>query len=366
MQMDTMTSGMLDIRLLAALRPISSFRPARLRELLDYCHLETFAHGQAPFEQYGLHGQSVYLLQGELEIVYEDDNRVIIRANSEWAKHPLGKRQPEIVSAIALSDIQILRIDDDMLDTMVVWDQFSSHGGKPESEMEAEHDAYASVKRLLNSGMFGAGYFKNAPFFRLPPANIGQLIDRIETVAVYADDVIIRERDEGDYYYMIESGRAQVARMVGGINILLAEIRAGDTFGEEALVPNARHNTTVTMKTNGMLLRVKRQDFLELMQEPLLHRLNYEDAMEKVAKGAIWIDVRHPSEYRHDKLPGAINVPLNAVRDAAGALNKSHAYITYCQSGRRSSAAAFIFSQAGYDVYVLESGLWTVQKPQQQ
>ncbi len=365
--MNTMMSGMLDIRMLAALKPISSFSPARLRELLDYCHLETFAQGQGPFKSHSLHGQSVYLLQGELELVYEDGNRVIIRANSEWAKHPLGKRQPEIISATALTDIQLLRVDDVMLDMMVTWDQFSPRRGfKPMHEMEAASDASASVKRLLNSGMFSAEYLKNGPFAHLPPANIGQLIDRTEAIAVWDNDVIIREGDEGDYYYMIESGRAQVTRLVGGVNMLLAELKAGDAFGEEALVSGARRNATVTMQTNGMLLRVKRQDFLELMQEPLLHRLNYGDAIKKVAQGAIWIDTRHPSEYRYDKLPGAINVPLNDIRNAIGALNKSHTYIAYCQSGRRSSAAAFILAQAGYDVYVLEGGLWTVPKLQQQ
>ena len=353
--------------MLAALKPISSFSPARLRELLDYCHLETVAQGQDPFKLHSLHGQSVYLLHGELEMVYEDGNHVIVRANSEWAKHPLGKRQPEIVSATALSDIQLLRIDDDMLDTMVTWDQFAPHGGvKPMPEMEKAPDAPSSVKRLLSSGMFSMEYLKKGPFAHLPPANIGQLIDRIEAVTVWANDVIIREGDEGDYYYMIESGRAQVTRMVGGVNMSLAELKAGDAFGEDALVSGARRNATVTMKTNGMLLRVKRQDFLELMQEPLLHSLSYEDALKKVGQGAIWIDVRHPSEYRYDKLPGAINVPLNDVRNAIGALNKGHTYITYCQSGRRSSAAAFVLAQAGYDVYVLEGGLWTVPKPQQQ
>jgi len=362
-----MTIGMLDIRMLAAMKPISSFSPARLRELLDYCHLETFAQGQDPFKLHSLHGQSVYLLQGELELVYEDGNRVIIRANTEWAKHPLGKRQPEIISGTALSGIQLLRIDDDMLDTMVTWDQFAPHGGiKPMPEMEAASDAYASVKHMLNSGMFSAEYLKNGPFAHLPPASIGQLIDRIETIAVRVNDVIIREGDEGDYYYIIESGRVQVTRLVGGVNMLLAELKAGDAFGEEALVSGARRNATVTMQTNGMLLRVKRQDFFELMQEPLLRRLNFGDAIKKVAQGAIWIDARLPSEYRYDKLPGAINLPLNDIRSAIGALNKSHTYIAYCQSGRRSSAAAFILAQAGYDVYVLEGGLWTVPKSQQQ
>lgn len=352
-------SGMLDIKMLAALKPISSFSPARLRELLDYSHLEAVSAGQDPFGQRGLQGQSVYLLQGELELEYRDGNRVLVRANSEWAKHPLGKRQPEIARATALSDLQLLRIDDDVLDMIVTWDHFAPHdGSRQAAESGAAPETPAGVPRWLSSGVFSAEYLKHGPFAHLPPANIGKLFERIEAVAVWAGDVVIREGDEGDYYYMIESGRAQVTRMVGGVNMVLAELKSGDVFGEEALVSGAKRNATVTMKSGGVLLRLRRQDFFELMQEPLLHRLGFEEARKKVAQGAIWVDARHPSEYRYDKIPGAINIPLNDVRSAIGALDKSNTYIIYCQSGRRSSAAAFILAQAGYDVYVLEGGLW--------
>lgn len=360
-------SGMLDIRMLAALKPISSLSPTRLRELLDYCHLEMFDKGQDPFKSHSLQGQSVYLLQGELELEYEDGNHVIMRSNSEWAKHPIGKRQPEVIRATALSDIQLLCIDDDTLDMMVTWDQSSLHDGSAQAhERERPSDDSASVKRLMKSGMFSAENLKKGPFSSLPVANIGQLLGRIEPIAVWENDIIIREGDEGDYYYLIESGRADVTRVVGGVDMLLAKLKAGDAFGEEALISGAKRNASVTMKTNGILLRLRRQDFLELMQEPLLHRLSYDEARQKVEQGAIWIDVRHPSEYRYDKLQGAINIPLNDIRNAIGALNRDRTYITYCQSGRRSSAAAFILAQAGHDVYVLEGGLWMVPKPQPQ
>lgn len=354
----------LDIRVLAALEPISSFSPARLRELLDYCHVETVPAGQNPFQNQPLHGQSVYLVRGEMELLYADGNHVIMRADSEWARHPIGKRQPEISSAKALTRAQLLRVDDDLLDRMVTWDQFASHDDiKPQVD---RGDSEAAVRRLLNSGMFSAENLNHGPFAHLPPANIGKLLSRVEAIAVWDRDVIIREGDEGDYYYLIESGRAQVTRLVGGASVVLAELKAGDVFGEEALISESKRNATVTMRSNGVLLRLKKQDFLELMREPLLHRISYQEARQKVAQGAVWLDVRHPPEYRYDKLPGAINVPLNDIRNAIGVLNEATPYIAYCQSGRRSAAAAFILAQAGYDVHVLENGLWSVPKAQQQ
>lgn len=354
----------LDIRILASLEPISSFSPARLRELLDYCHVETIPPDVDPFAEHPLTGQSVYLLRGELELTYADGNRVVIRADSEWARHPIGKRQPDIRTARALSRAQLLRVDDDLLDRMVTWDQFAHHDDiRPKVDKEGTE---AAVRRLLNSGMFSAENLQHGPFAHLPPANIGKLLSRVEAIAVWDKDVIVREGEEGDYYYLIESGRAQVTRLVGGANLVLAELKAGDVFGEEALISDTKRNATVTMKSNGVLLRLKKQDFLELMREPLLHRISFAEAKEKVKQGAIWLDVRHPPEYRYDKLPGAINVPLNDIRNAIGVLNKAVPYIAYCQSGRRSSAAAFILAQAGYDVYVLENGLWSVPRAQQQ
>ena len=361
----------LDVKVLAGLEPISTFGPARLRELLDYCQVETVPEGNDPFRTHGLEGQSVYLVDGEIELVYQDGNRVVINAQSEWAKHPLGKRQPDIVAARALRESQLLRVDDELLDRMVTLDQISRHD--PQANVHAapqlaagEAEAQTNVRHLLNSRMFNAEQLRNGPLAHVPMANIGTLLQRFEAVVVWAGDVVIREGDEGDYYYLIDSGRAEVTRHVGGVDVLLAELKAGDMFGEEALISGATRNATITMKSNGVLLRLGRQDFLELMQEPLLHRIGYEQARQAVAEGAVWVDVRHPSEYRYDKLPGAMNVPLNDVRNAIGVLNKATTYIAYCQSGRRSAAAAFILAQAGYDVHVLENGLWSVPKAQQQ
>jgi rhodanese-related sulfurtransferase len=64
------------------------------------------------------------------------------------------------------------------------------------------------------------------------------------------------------------------------------------------------------------------------------------------------------SEFQYDKLPGAINIPLSEIRNAFGALDTSKEYVVYCQSGRRSSAAAFLLAQRGYNIYLLDGGLW--------
>ena len=110
-------------------------------------------------------------------------------------------------------------------------------------------------------------------------------------------------------------------------------------------------------KQQGAACLLDRRHFDELLREPLLRSLDYAEALDKVRRGALWLDVRYPSEYQYDKLAGAINVPLAEVRNMFAVLDRSKEYIAYCQSGRRSAAAAFLFAQRGFKVWLLQGGL---------
>ena len=66
--------------------------------------------------------------------------------------------------------------------------------------------------------------------------------------------------------------------------------------------------------------------------------------------------MRFAAEHNADRMPGAINIPLNEIRNLFGSLDQRKECIVYCQSGRRSSAAAFLLSRRGYKAYRLEGG----------
>lgn len=344
---------MLNIETIATLEPVSSFAPAQIYELLDHCHLQLVPAGQDLIKLAGLEGQVLYLLAGEIELIYRDDNRLTIRAGSEWAKQPLGKHQPPIAAATARGDIKVLSVNNDLLNLLI-----ERNRKMPQENAQAAAGGHPlSGGNLLNSGMNSIEHFKMWPFHELPPGSLGRLLRLIEVTVAWENDAVVREGEQGDYYYLVEKGQAEVSRRVGGVDMVLAELKPGDAFGEEALISGAKRNATVIMKSNGVLLRLKQSDFLELMQGPLLRHLSYPEAVAKAATGAAWLDVRHPPEYRHGKLEGAISLPLNDVRSAVGVLGKNRPYITYCNNGRRSAVAAFILARAGYDVCVLDGGL---------
>jgi rhodanese-related sulfurtransferase len=137
----------------------------------------------------------------------------------------------------------------------------------------------------------------------------------------------------------------------------LAELGKGDCFGEEALVSDASRNATVTMLTDGTLMRLSKKDFVELLKKPLVHHIDYELATNVVKDGGVWLDVRLPDEHSKYAFEGSQNVPLATIRDKASALSSSDKYVIYCDTGRRSAAAAFLLSQRGLDVCILDGGL---------
>ena len=323
---------------LGALAPLAGLSRDRLAELADLAMIERAARGSDPLKAREA-GRSLFLVQGELLLMFEGGGSLVIVGGTGEGCYAVNRRSQPVTRAKAITDVELLALDDDMLDTLATWDH-----------------AVRGDARFIN-GAFALSSLKSGALAQLPAAHVEELLKRFEHVPIKRGQAVIHEGEEGDYYYLVGSGRFQVERLVGGAKVVLAELKSGDAFGEEALVSDAKRNATVTALSDGELLRVKRSDFNELLREPLLRRLSFREAVQKVGAGALWLDVRYPSEYQYDKLPGAINVPLAEVRNMYSVLDRSREYIAYCQSGRRSAAAAFLFAQRGFRVWLLEGGL---------
>jgi rhodanese-related sulfurtransferase len=353
-----MCATRVSVETLRKFEPIGSLPESRLTEIAGLCELETIGPNSDPFLARGAAGHAVYLLRGELVLTYPDGSSKVLVGGSSRSRYPLAQRGEVFTSAKAVTDVELVRIDDDLLDVMATWDQLASES----PAKRADSGGSALANWTMMSGMFSVSSLRYGAFSQLPSAHIDELLRRFERIEVKKGDVVIREGAEGDFYFLIETGRCRVERMVGGVSMLLAELKSGDAFGEEALVSDVKRNATVTMKTSGALLKLSKKDFVELLREPLLQRVSAEEARTKVAGGGQWIDVRYPSEYQYDKLPGAINIPLSEIRNAFGALDKGKEYVLYCQSERRSAAAAFLMAQRGFRAFVLTGGLWGESK----
>ncbi|TIH36159.1 FAD-dependent oxidoreductase [Subtercola vilae] len=74
--------------------------------------------------------------------------------------------------------------------------------------------------------------------------------------------------------------------------------------------------------------------------------------------GATLVDVRSPEEFTAGAIPGAVNVPLDELRDRHLELANGQ-LVVHCQVGQRGHTAARILTQLGYDVRNLDGGYLT-------
>lgn len=348
-------AGPVTVEMLGRLAPFSRLPVERLAELSGQCVMHHAERGDEPLRAVGP-ANSVFLLNGEMLLMFASGGTEVLVGGTEQTLRPLSSNGP-LARAKAITALSLLLIEDELLDIVLTWDQMAAadstsaagHAGDPGARA-------AQIDWNALAGMFSLANLRDGAFARLPPAHIDELLRRFERVHVRRGDVVVRQGDAGDYYYVVESGKCRVERTVGGVAVELAELKSGDPFGEEALVSDARRNATVIAITDGRLLRLSKVDFVPLLQEPLLQRISIAEGRLRVGRGARWLDVRFPSEFQYDRLPGAINVPLNEVRDMFSVLDMAPEYVVYCQSGRRSSAAAFLLSQRGFRVSLLDGG----------
>lgn len=349
-----------DPSLLEHLEPIASLSAGRKKELAALCFIEKVNQNIDPMRMnVAKAAQALYLIKGDLGLRYDDDKKARLRGGTEATKHPVNA-DAKIVDTIALTDIEILRIDMDLLDIMMTWDQLSNNDNQPKSTpvVSNEKAARSVGDWMSDTSVFSALNLQSGIFSRLPAANVEAMFKRMTSLKVVAGQTIIQQGAEGDYYYLIQRGSAEVSRVVNASQpaVILAALSEGSAFGEEALVSDNKRNATVTMKTDGELLRLNKVDFVELLKAPIINQVNINEAQSKLSHGATWVDVRLPSEYKYEHIDGAINLPLNEIRQLVSGLDKNKEYLLYCQTGRRSAAAAFVLSQAGVRVFVLEGG----------
>ena len=78
-------------------------------------------------------------------------------------------------------------------------------------------------------------------------------------------EIIIRQGDAADCFYLIESGQVEIIKEVpGNAPECLRLCSAGDTFGEVGILNNAPRSATVRSLTAVDVLKFSRQNFLSM------------------------------------------------------------------------------------------------------
>ena len=344
-----MTAERLDTQLLKSFSPLNGLKRDNLAALAGKVQIRELSPQQILFKEGDSEKRTVYVVSGSLELLDDGTVEEIIEGGTDSARHPVSPNFPRRVTARAKDRVQYISIDSDLLDVMLTWDQTGSY---EVSELQAEEDDVGGDDWMTM-------LLQTKAFHKIPPANIQAIFMRMQQVNYKSGDVILKQGAEGDYFYVLTRGKCLVTREtpLNKDGIKLAELSVGDTFGEEALISDAKRNATVTMTTDGSVMRLGKEDFKKLLNEPMLDWVESEQAEKIIAEGGKWLDVRLPSEFESNHLEGAINIPLYFIRLKITTLDPDTKYVVCCDTGRRSSAGAYILSERGFNSFVLKGGI---------
>ena len=234
------------------------------------------------------------------------------------------------------------RINPARLDFLLSWESLSMD--------EAADDSFSQwLSRLRNPLIFG----------QLPLENAHEVVRRLQPATAQDGEVIFDMREEAKQFYFIEQGQAELWRP-GHYDDelkLTKVLGVGDYFGEEALLTGELRNARIKMVGQSRLLVLEKQDFDELINNPMIDRVSAKVAKAMLDEGAHLLDIRYEDEYEMDYIPGCTLIPLLELRERVSELDTDRDYVVYCHSGKRSCVGAMILSEHKLRAVSLNGGI---------
>ncbi|MEM7466743.1 MAG: cyclic nucleotide-binding domain-containing protein [Pseudomonadota bacterium] len=334
------------IKVVKALRPISQLPNHALERLIDHIDKIDVADGRSIVDIIKDRTGVYYLIDGCLRVIQGDQIVGKLSSSDKDALNALDRRSQESTDLIADSPCVLAKITWRNLEDLLL--EFAPAALNSTLEVKEILASTCSdwMVRLLQSDLLSG----------LAAQDIQTVMSGVELLQVRKDETIIKQGDDPDHFYIIEAGEYAVTRDVesSGRTIPLATLKAGEFFGEEALITGDKRGTSVTAKTDGTLLKVHGDTFTKAIVEPTLMRLTADETQEALSNGRVLIDVRETDLYEAGMVPDSINLVLKLLRINSNQLDKEARYITAANEPNAAALASFLLRVRGFDASCLD------------
>jgi putative YpdA family bacillithiol system oxidoreductase len=161
--------------------------------------------------------------------------------------------------------------------------------------------------RLLNSepsvkrGIDEAFILNALQMYLLPDADrtfLRSTASRAKTHTYKQGEVVVKEGDIADAFYLVRSGSMKVTKQSGGKEIVVSHLPVGRYFGEIALLDpgNQTRRATVTATKNSEVIRIKKKDFLTILARYPDFGAQLKQDMQKYLLRGLEVSVREAGE----------------------------------------------------------------------
>lgn len=335
---------------LAQLEPLTTIGDDVLDGLAQVSQWVEQPKSTAIFSKGDIDPRVLYLRQGQIRVTFPDGRSEILDSSDQRSLSPITTEKQRPYRAEAVTDVLLLAIPTS------AWDQVLATTPASADGYEVDEIPTADGATWIHN------FLKSPVFLRLPAGNIQAILSKFEEVPVAPGQLILKQGSQANNYYVVKEGRLKVSRRPesSDCTIELATLSSGDGFGEEAIISQGLRNACVTALSAGALMRLGKQDFIDLLMAPLIRRVTIEQAQLEVQKGGVFFDVRSTEEFRRDGLRHGLNIPLSLLRANISQLDSRTKHVVYCNNGLISAAAAFVLWQHGKKAVVLDGGLQNI------
>merc|ERR1712048_322077 len=195
------------------------------------------------------------MVKYEDEDEYDEEEDDILPEMPEVSSAPKGRRRRSAVSAESMDPNQMKN--------------------KKKTVVEKSDEDKAIVLEKLSKCFLFSALDKDA---------FASLVDAVAEKNFKADEYVMKQGDDGDYFYIIEEGSAQIfVNTEDEGEKMVKECEPGDSFGELALMYNAPRAASIKATADLKCWAVDRETFkLTLMEATLDKRTKYEKFLDEV------------------------------------------------------------------------------------
>src|SRR5689334_12989617 len=111
---------------LSVLDPLGTLTPERRREIAQAARGERAARGSDPLAGRSGPGQSVFLLRGELLLMFEGGGTLVVVGGMGDGRYPVNRRIASVARSRAMSEVEMLALVDVVLDILVSSELFDA------------------------------------------------------------------------------------------------------------------------------------------------------------------------------------------------------------------------------------------------
>ena len=120
--------------------------------------------------------------------------------------------------------------------------------------------------RVCRGSLGGESQVEDVNFAGLPAGRLEAAARQLVPVPVRAGDVVIRQGDAADRFYLVDAGSYRVTKARDGAEpAVVNELGPGDVFGEIGLLRDVPRTATVTAATDGILYALDGDAFAGLV-----------------------------------------------------------------------------------------------------